>query len=56
MKLHLGCGKLYLKNYINVDIESKIADIKYDILKLDFINNEKVDEIYMSRIRTYKKT
>ena len=55
MKLHLGCGKLYLKNYINVDIESKIADIKHDIVKLDFINNEKVNEIYICHVLEHIK-
>jgi predicted SAM-dependent methyltransferase len=50
MKLHLGCGKLYLKNFINIDIESEKADIKHNIIKLEFINNEKVDEIYICHV------
>lgn len=55
MKLHLGCGKLYLKNFLNIDIESEKADIKHDIIKLDFINNERVDEIYICHVLEHIK-
>lgn len=50
MKLHLGCGKLYLNTYINIDIQSDIADIKYDITKLDMYADGSIDEIYISHV------
>ena len=29
INLHLGCGKLKLPDFINVDIQSEIADMKF---------------------------
>ena len=55
MKLHLGCGNLYLDDYINVDIYSEIADLKVDITDLSVINNNKVSEIYMSHVLEHFK-
>jgi len=48
MKLHLGCGKLKLDNYINIDTLSDKADMKYNFIKLDIFNKEVIDEIYIS--------
>jgi predicted SAM-dependent methyltransferase len=47
INLHLGCGKLKLPDFINVDIQSEIADMKFDINDLSVFNNNTVDQIYM---------
>lgn len=47
IKLHLGCGNVSLKNYINIDVRSlKNVDIVADITSLPFIPDCSVDEIY----------
>ena len=47
MKLHLGCGKLKLENFINVDILSTCADLKINFTNLSIFNNTVVEEIYI---------
>jgi predicted SAM-dependent methyltransferase len=47
IKLHLGCGNVYLKNYLNIDVRPlKNVDIVADITSLPFIPDSSVDEIY----------
>lgn len=33
MKLHLGCGDRYLRGWLNIDLESRIADKKFDLTR-----------------------
>ena len=54
MKIHLGCGKLYLNDYINIDICSNVADMICDVNSLDFSLNC-IEEIYMSHILEHFK-
>jgi predicted SAM-dependent methyltransferase len=55
IKLHLGCGKLRLENFINIDIYNENADIKLDITNLSIFNNNKVDEIYICHVLEHIK-
>ena len=48
MKLHLGCGKLRLEDFTNVDISSEVADLKLDFTDLAIFNNSNIEEIYIS--------
>ena len=48
MKLHLGCGKLKLENFLNIDILSDTADMKLNFTNLSIFNNSNIDEIYIS--------
>jgi len=53
-KLHLGCGKRFLKGYTHVDLDKfQHIDIVADISDLHMIPNESVDEIYCSHAFEY---
>ena len=54
MKLHLGCGKRYLKGYIHVDIaDFDHIDYKIPVDDLSIFKSEEVDEIYASHVLEY---
>lgn len=55
IKLHLGCGKLKLPNFINIDIEHENADMKLDINNLSIFNNNSVNEIYNCHVLEHVK-
>jgi len=55
IKLHLGCGDLRLEDFINIDIQSKTADINLDIYDLSKFNDNTVDEIYISHVLEHIK-
>jgi predicted SAM-dependent methyltransferase len=57
MKLHLGCGSKYLGNdWIHIDIlKNENIDIVMDVRKLDFLNNNSIDEIYACHILEHFK-
>lgn len=46
MKLHLGCGKLLISDFINIDISGN-ADMNFDIKNLDIFTDNSIDEIYI---------
>lgn len=54
MKLHLGCGKRYLRGYTHVDIdEFDHIDINTSIDDLNMFDSNSVDEIYTSHALEY---
>lgn len=46
-KLHLGCGKLKLEGFINIDLDES-ADIVHDIKNLKIFEDDSISEIYAS--------
>ena len=55
MKLHLGCGKLKLPNYVNIDISSPLADMQLDIRNLKEFDDNTVNEIYVCHVLEHFK-
>lgn len=54
IKLHLGCGKRYLKGFIHVDLaDYKHIDFRCDVRKLTKFKDESVDLIYASHVLEY---
>jgi len=45
LKLNLGCGDKILEGYVNIDLYNPKANLIADATKLDFIENDSVDEI-----------
>lgn len=54
LKLHLGCGSKILKDYINIDIDNKFADLKIDATRLPYEENS-IDLIYCSHMIEHLK-
>lgn len=50
LKLHLGCGPIYLDDYVNIDYYNPTADLKLDITDLSYFNDSSVDEIFMNAV------
>ena len=48
MKLHLGCGKLNLEGFVNIDLLTAEADLKMDFTDLSTFGNSSIEEIYVS--------
>ena len=49
LKLNLGCGNRYLEGYLNIEIDSELADLKADILDLKFDKNS-IAEVLMVHV------
>ena len=50
MKLHIGCGKRYLKDWVNADIKSDIADVRFDARKVFPFDNGTCKFIYCEHL------
>ncbi|MEH2266467.1 class I SAM-dependent methyltransferase [Nostoc sp.] len=46
LKLHIGCGEVYIQDWINIDVESSKADLKHDLRQPLPYENNTVDLIY----------
>lgn len=55
-KIHLGCGNLYLDEYINIDIDiNSKADINIDITNLSIFKKNNIEEIYICHVLEHIK-
>lgn len=50
MKLHIGCGKVYLEGWTNIDIINNEADLQEDVTNLVSIANNSCDIIYACHV------
>lgn len=50
LKLHLGCGALYLYDFINIDIDNKLADLLANVNDLHMFGDNTVELILSSHI------
>ena len=51
MKLHLGCGKRYIKGFVHIDLrEMDHIDYCSPVENLDFLDDESVELIYASHV------
>ena len=51
LRLNLGCGQQYLKDFVNIDIREDVdADLRCDVSKLNYFADNSVDLIYASDI------
>ena len=54
MKLHLGCGKVNIPGFYNIDLsDHDHVDLKADIRDLHMFEDESVDLIYVSAVFQY---
>lgn len=49
IRLNLGCGELYMLDYINIDLHAPQADVRMDVRKLDYADGS-VTEIHASHL------
>jgi len=46
LKLHIGCGDIYLDGWVNIDLDSDRADVKHDLTRPLPYDENSVDFIY----------